>query len=226
VKKRSVVDNARSHLGKKCLLKMDIKDFFPSITLRRVITIFLILGYPHKISYILAKVCCKNGCLPQGSPTSPCISNIVAKRLDKRLCSISLKYNSTYTRYADDLAFSGDYIPHRFIGFIEEILSGAGFSANTKKTKLIIDKGKKIVTGISISNNKLTIPRKTKRYLRKEAYFILRNGLHFHSERVNYRDPIYLERLIGKYSFWHYVEPENNYVSETINKLRDYGNTI
>ena len=226
VKKRSIIGNAKAHLGKKCLLKMDIKDFFPSINLKRVIAIFLIFGYPHKISYFLAKMCCKDGCLPQGSPTSPCISNITAKRLDARLSSMARKYQLTYTRYADDLVFSGNYIPHRFINFIEEILLDEGFLTNQKKTKLIIGKGKKIITGISISNDKLTIPRKTKRYLRKEAYFILRNGLQFHSEKIDCRDPIYIERLIGKYSFWNYVEPGNNYVSETINKLKDYSNRI
>lgn len=146
--------------------------------------------------------------------------------MDTRLRALSRKYQLTYTRYADDLVFSGNYIPHRFINFVEEILLAEGFLANKKKTKLIIGKGKKIVTGISISNDKLTIPRKTKRHLRKEAHFILRNGLQFHSEKVNHRDPIYLERLIGKYSFWNYVEPENNYVSETINKLKEYNNTI
>ena len=80
VKKRSIIGNAKAHLGKRCLLKIDIKDFFPSITLKRVIAIFLIFGYPHKISYFLAKMCCKDGCLPQGSPTSPYISNIIAKK--------------------------------------------------------------------------------------------------------------------------------------------------
>jgi len=124
------------------------------------------------------------------------------------------------------LFFSGNYIPHRFINFVEEILLDEGFLTNQKKTKLIIGKGKKIITGISISNDKLTIPRKTKRYLRKEAHFILRNGLQFHSEKIDCRDPIYIERLIGKYSFWNYVEPGNNYVSETINKLKDYSNRI
>jgi len=107
VKKRSIVGNAKAHLGKKCLLKMDIKDFFPSINLKRVISIFLVFGYPHKISYFLAKMCCNDGSLPQGSPTSPCISNIVAKRLDARLFSIGRKYQLTYTRYADDLVFFG-----------------------------------------------------------------------------------------------------------------------
>jgi len=226
VKKRSVVDNAKMHLGKKCLLKMDIKEFFPSINLKRVIPIFLNLNYPQNISYILAKLCCKNGYLPQGSPASPYISNIVAKRLDSRLMAVSKTYFLQYSRYADDLVFSGDYIPHKFIKIVEEILQDEGFLPNKDKTKLIVGQGKKIITGISISNGKLTIPRNMKRTLRKEAHFILLNGLELHSAKINDRDPIYLERLIGKFNFWKCVEPESEYVLKTLNELKKCSSSI
>jgi len=226
IKNKSIKDNAFVHIGKQCLLKMDIKDFFPSIYLNRIICIFKNLGYPHKISYFLAKLCCKDNCLPQGAPTSPYISNIIAKRLDIRLKALSKKCNLAYTRYADDIAFSGDYISFKYIKYVYKIIASEGFIPNYEKTRLVIGNGKKIITGLSISNDKLTIPRKKKRELRKSAYYILLNGLEKHSQITNKYDPILLERLIGKYNFWKFIEPDNEYVKITLNKLVKYSNEL
>jgi RNA-directed DNA polymerase len=226
IKKKSIVDNAKTHLFKKSLLKMDIKDFFPNIKINRIISIFQNLGYPNKISYYLAKLCCKNNSIPQGSPTSPFLSNIIAKRLDNRLFTLSKLNNINYTRYADDLAFSGDYIHYNIINFINKILIEEGFKPNLDKTKLIIGKGKKILTGLSISNNNITIPRKNKRKLRQDAYFILKFGVKSHIKHKISGDPIYLDRLIGKFSFWNFVEPDNQYCSVTLDKLRTFSFSI
>ncbi len=176
IKNKSIRNNALIHLNGKCVLKMDIKDFFPSISLNRVISIFLRLGYPPKIAYYFAQFCCKENKLPQGAPTSPNISNIIAKRLDARLNALSKHLNLCYTRYADDLTFSGNYIHHSFILKVEEVLVSEGFNLNINKTKLIIGNGKKIITGISISKNKLTLPRSKKRKLRQDAHYIQSNG--------------------------------------------------
>lgn len=226
IKNKSIKDNAFVHVGKKCLLKMDIKDFFPSISLNRIICIFKNLGYPHKISYFLAKLCCKDNHLPQGAPTSPYISNIIAKRLDIRLKALSKKCNLAYTRYADDIAFSGDYISSKHIKHVYTIITSEGFIPNIEKTRLVIGNGKKIITGLSISNDKLTIPRKKKRELRKNAFYILLNGLEKYSQITKKYDPIFLERLIGKYTFWKFIEPDNEYVKNTLIKLQDYSRKL
>lgn len=133
VKNISIKDNVLVHINKKCLLKIDIKDFFPSINLQRIIAVFLNLGYPKNISFFLAKLCCKDNCLPQGAPTSPYLSNVVCKRLDRRLESLSKKCNINYTRYADDMTFSGQYISHKFIEYVYGIVSSEGFIPNYKK---------------------------------------------------------------------------------------------
>ena len=220
---KSILNNAKPHKDNKCLLKMDLCDFFPSIVLKRVIAIFINLGYDSKISYCLAKLCCVNGHLPQGAPTSPYISNIIAKRLDYRLKGLSNKFELRYTRYADDLAFSGEYISQNFIGHVEDIILDESFEVNKRKTKLIIGRGKKIVTGISISNGHLTLPRNKKRKLRKDAHFILKFGLQKHMSIVNDNDPIFLERLLGKFRFWQFIEPNNEYVEKTLRQLNEYG---
>ncbi len=151
VRGRSIVTNAQQHCGQECLLKMDIADFFPSISIRRVIEIFKRCGYPNNVSYYLASICCLRGSLPQGAATSPLLSNIVFKRIDRRLCGLSSKWKITYTRYADDLAFSGMYIPLKFSSYVSNVIEEEGFKVNPKKTILIRNKGKKIVTGISVS---------------------------------------------------------------------------
>lgn len=122
IKDISIVDNARPHLNKKFLLKMDIKDFFPSIKINRVMSVFRVLGYTKKISYYLASICCSEGVLPQGAATSPYLSNIIAKRLDYRLNGLAKRFNLTYTRYADDLTFSGDNISIKIKEYIESIV--------------------------------------------------------------------------------------------------------
>lgn len=226
VKATSIVDNARPHLNKKHLLKMDIKDFFPSIKINRVMSVFRVLGYTKKISYYLAAICCLDGVIPQGAATSPYLSNIIAKRLDYRLNGLAKKFNLIYTRYADDFTFSGEVISLGIINYIESIVSDEGFEINKSKSKLIGEKGQKIVTGISISSGELTIPKKTKREVRKNIHYILKNGLFEHFRNINSNDPIYVERLLGFLFFWLSVEPENAFIINSIEKLKGYSNML
>jgi RNA-directed DNA polymerase len=223
VEGRSIVDNARAHLNCLCLLKMDIKDFFPSVDIRRIQDAFHELGYSDKVSYDLASICCLDKCLPQGGATSPYLSNIIARGLDKRLSSLANKWGLSYTRYADDMTFSGDYIPIHFIGVVSNVVEEEGFKANEGKTKLIRGRNKqKIVTGISVAGETLTLPKHTKRELRKEIHYLLLNGLLVHSRHIGISDPIYVERLVGRLEFWRQIEPHNEFVLKSVKSLRDY----
>ncbi len=219
ISNKSIISNAQVHLNKKCLLKIDIKDFFPSIKINRVISIFSRFGYPHNLAYCLSSLCCLDKSLPQGSATSPIISNIISKRMDNRLYKLSEKYKVNYTRYADDLAFSGEYISLKFYSIVENIIKDEGFIVNQKKTKLIRGKYKKIVTGISVSGEKMKLPKSTRRILRQEAFHVITKGFINHTNRINNYDPLYIERLIGRYNFWHQIEPENEFVINTLKQL-------
>lgn len=222
----SIVDNAKEHLNQKILLKMDIENFFPSIKKNRIISIFRNLGYTKKISYYLASICCLDGVLPQGGATSPVLSNIIAKRLDSRLKGLANKFDLNYTRYADDFTFSGNVIPVKFIKYIEHIAEDESFIIKKSKTKLLNEKKQKIITGISISSGKLTIPKKAKREVRKNVYHVLSKGLFKHQKYIKSNDPIYLERLIGYLFFWFSVEPENSFVINSIEKLKKYSQEL
>jgi RNA-directed DNA polymerase len=221
VKKRSIISNVKVHLGCKCLLKIDIKDYFPSITINRVISIFRKYGYANNVSFYLASICCLNGVVPQGAPTSPYLSNIVSFIMDVRLFKLTKKYNLSYTRYADDITFSGEYIPIKFIDIVKTIINENGFEINQDKIRLIRDESrKKIVTGIYIDNNKMKVPRSYKRELKKELYYINTYGYLSHVSKMKIRKPYYIYSILGKLNYWKDVEPGNLYVKENIKKIK------
>lgn len=208
-KDTSIVKNASQHLGNECILKIDITDFFSSIKINWVINLFSRLGYSKKISFSLAALCCLHNKLPQGAVTSPCLSNILLYSLDERLFRLSVKLKLKYTRYADDIVFSGDNIHPNTIIYIRSIIDSFGFSINERKTKLLNNKKRKIITGIDISNNNLSLPRKTKRELRKSFHYINKFGLIGHMNSLKIKNPNYIQSLEGKVRFWLQIEPDN-----------------
>ena len=114
----------------ECLITIDIKDFFPSIRFKTVYRIFSYFGYTNDMAYVFAKLCTKEELLPQGSPTSPYISNIVCLKLDKRLLKLTQSLNADYTRYADDMTISGYKNIDKYIDLIEKIINDEGFQLN------------------------------------------------------------------------------------------------
>lgn len=218
----SVVNNAQPHLGKGEMLKVDIADFFGSIKRARVVKAFEKIGYPTNISKVLAELCVFEGKLPQGAPSSPALSNIIAYDMDVKLAAISQKLNLTYTRYADDLTFSGEKIDFdAVLSEIDEVVRAEKFVLQKKKTRFLTEKKRKIVTGISISSGKnMTIPKAKKREIRKNVHHILTKGLASHQHFIGSADPSYLKRTIGYLNFWLMVEPDNEYVKRSIESLK------
>lgn len=214
VAKRSIITNVKPHLGKPCLLKVDLKDFFPSITINMVIQVFKSMGYTPEVSFYLASLCCYEGALPQGSPASPTISNIVAKHLDRRLYRLARRFGYTYTRYADDIAFSGEEIPVAFIKYVKQIVSDCGFAINEKKIRLYGPKGNKILTGISLATGQPRVPRDFRRRLEKDLFYIRKYGIDAHINHMKIRQYNYLESIMGQVDFWCMVEPGNSFASE------------
>ncbi len=219
---RSVVDNAAPHLGKRYVLKMDIHDFFGSIRSPRVRQTFKKIGYPENVSKVLGALCCLHRHLPQGAPTSPALSNIVGYEMDRKLAALAAEYGLTYTRYADDLTFSGDVFPkEQIIPQVKRIIRDEKFEPNHKKTHFMNQSSRKIITGVSVASGvKLTIPKSKKREIRKNVYFILTKGLAEHQRRIGSHDPAYLKRLIGMLCYWRAIEPDNTYASDSIAALK------
>lgn len=215
---KCLVDNAKPHIGSKYLLKMDLKDFFPSIKLTRIISAFRYLGYYPRMAYYLARLCCEEDHLPQGAPTSPILSNIIAKHLDVRLSGLAERFGYAYTRYADDLTFSGDWISVKFIDSVKDVVNDEGFSVNDEKTKILGPWCRKIITGVSISSGKPCIPRELKRTIRQQMFYIKKYGMKSHIRHCLINDPFYAMRFAGNMAYWNSVEPEHPYVKKFFKK--------
>ena len=103
---------------------------------------------------------------------------------------------------------------------IEKIISEEGFAINNDKTRLCRGNGKKIVTGLSVHGDELTIPMSYKRKIKQEVYYILKYGLFSHLSKKKIKDPFYIDSLLGKLAFWKWVEPENSFASNAIYELK------
>lgn len=189
VKGRSVKTGAEPHVGKEVVIKLDLEDFFGSVTFARVRGLFLALGYGYPVAANLAllttecprqrvqmgddiyRVPVGERYCVQGAPTSPAICNLVAKKLDRRLSGMARKLGFSYTRYADDLTFSGadkSKIKH-LLGLVSKIVSDEGFRLNRAKTKVMRRGSRQQVTGVTV-NDTLGLSRKARRRLRAELH--------------------------------------------------------
>ncbi|MCC6700762.1 MAG: RNA-directed DNA polymerase [Fluviicola sp.] len=156
VKKRSNITNAKVHQGNKYLFETDLQEFYPNINKEKVYQIFTELGYSSHFSYWLTKLTTKDNQLPQGSPSSLGLSNLVFMKTDLKLNHLCKTNSITYTRYVDDLTFSAQ---HNFGDKIQEILKivvNDNFKINRRKT---IYDSNQTITGIQPFLNKIDAPK-------------------------------------------------------------------
>lgn len=177
VPKRSVVTNAQVHLGQKFVYNIDLKDFFPSITSGRLYKRLLVKPFciNEKVASIISDLCCYKDddgkkVLPQGAPTSPTLTNFICERLDMKLTKIAKSYGLKYTRYADDITFSGMsnvFSPNgKFCTSLSNIIENEeSFKINKDKTRLCHRGMRQEVTGLTV-NNKTNVSRKYIKQLR------------------------------------------------------------
>ncbi len=224
--KKSILSNAQCHVGQAVVLNMDLEGFFPSVTFPRVRGIFRQAGYSPAVATILALLtteCPRRKVefagqeyfvatgprgLPQGACTSPALSNQVARKLDRRLTGLARKLSITYTRYADDLTFSGDAHFNDRVGYViacvRHIAQQEGFEVNARKTRVFRRNTAQYVTGLVV-NDRPSLSRKELRQLRAILHRAQREGL----ERQN-RDgrPNFAAWLRGKIAYVRMVRPE------------------
>ena len=179
IRGRSIVSHARQHCGRAVVLRCDIRQFFNTITRPRVQGIFRYIGYPEPVATLLASLCTTktpSWCLPrdgwtrlllterhlpQGAPTSPSLANLVAHRLDRRLAGLADRFGLTFSRYADDLTFSGEHHLRapRIVEHIRAIVEDEGFILNEAKTRLRGQNVQQRITGLSV-NERPNVPRR------------------------------------------------------------------
>jgi RNA-directed DNA polymerase len=160
----NIITNAQQHLGKKQVLNIDLKDFFHSISSKRVYLLFIEhMKMSTEVATLLTALCCHNNHLPMGAATSPVLSNLICLALDEKLMDLAKSKQLVYTRYADDLTFSGEHIDDALKQQIIELINEEGFEINEKKMRLQTNKGRQVVTGIKV-NEKINVDR---RYVRR-----------------------------------------------------------
>jgi RNA-directed DNA polymerase len=187
---RSARTNARRHRRQKWVLRLDLKDFFPSIHFGRVWGLFKAkpFEYPSDVAATLAQICCHEGTLPQGAPTSPIISNFICWGLDKDLSRLATKERCYYSRYADDICLSTDrsIFPASLASIsdgitelgptLQRVIAEHDFEINNAKTRLMSGSTRQRVTGLVV-NEKVNVPRQYVRNLRSLLYIWERYGL-------------------------------------------------
>ncbi|RME27953.1 MAG: RNA-directed DNA polymerase [Deltaproteobacteria bacterium] len=176
-KGRSAVTHSANHCGKKLIVVLDIEDFFRNTTERRVRDYFRSIGWNEKASELLTRLTTFEGGLPQGAPTSPRLSNLVNYTMDLRLSRFCDMRSITYSRYADDLCFSTDdeSWTGQLLRTVPEILSDFGYRVNRAKTRFLRAHQRQLVTGLVV-NEKVNLPRSTRRWLRAVEHRMLLGG--------------------------------------------------
>jgi len=179
---RSILSNAEAHIGNRVIVKFDLENFYPSVKFSRVAAIFRSLGYSREAALWLTRLTTSTlptsmkfpenrpfavepylpGHLPQGAPTSPALANLSAYSLDVRLSGLAQSFSANYTRYADDLTFSGpqSFLKRlrTFIPLTNQIISAERFRPNRHKQKVIRNNQRQTVTGVVV-NEKSNISR-------------------------------------------------------------------
>ena len=197
VKKRSIYNNALPHTNKELVINLDLKDFFPSITYSDVFKVFIYMGYTKEVSHLLTQLCTNgNNVLPQGSPASPSLSNLICLKLDKRISSLAKKNGFTYTRYADDITISGEKNIVNSLPLICRIIREEGFVINQEKTRLQYSSHRQEVTGLTV-NKKVSITKKMKKEIEDAIYYCSKYGVVSHMERIKCNKAFYKEHLYG-----------------------------
>jgi RNA-directed DNA polymerase len=219
----SILDNARQHCKKSIVIRIDLKDFFPSITYGRIKGVFLKSGYCEGIASMLAIICTqpdptqrsgensklpiRRRILPQGACTSPDLANYVCRKMDYRIEALARSLGFVYTRYADDLVFSHKQKRGKIEMLIDNvyaILRDEGFEPNLEKTRVMRRNSLQVVTGLVV-NKQPRISRRDMKRFRAIAHQFQTRGAEYVSERLG-RDA--KQFLRGYLSYVNMVNPE------------------
>lgn len=215
VQNRSIQTNALPHINSEWIINIDLKDYFDSIFQKKVLDFFLQLGYEDSVSEFLSNVCTKFSCvtyqraLPQGAPTSPLLANFLTINLDKDLERLAQKLDMRYTRYADDITFSGlqkncPITPRS----IEDIIYKHGFRPNKSKTRIRYKGSKMMVTGLTVGNG-VHVPKEYRKQIFRELHFAKKYGPFDHCQRVDNDKGYFREWLLGRIMFVRSIDKKS-----------------
>ncbi len=203
--------NAVPHIGASMVMKLDVRKFFDHITYPMVKEkVFPSKKYSESNRILLAVLCVYDHAIPQGAPTSPAISNIILRDFDNRVGDWCSKRSISYTRYCDDLTFSGEFKPSEVKAFVKEELFKEGFFINSKKTIVLRNGQRKEITGIVV-NEKASVPSRYKKRIRQELFYCRKFGIDEHVKKLGLPESAeaYARKLLGRINYVLSVEPDN-----------------
>ena len=188
VPNRSILTNAKPHVGHRMVANFDITDFFPS-TKQKMVKAVLKRHYnlSDADAKLVAGLCCLHGELPQGAPTSPHLANLAMWDADVRLLELSNEHTLNYTRYADDMTFSGAWTPDGLPKLVGQIIKDYGYRLAPHKIKFYGQHRRQMVTGLVV-NEKINIPRETRKRLRAILHDMETNGPEHALERCTWSE--------------------------------------
>lgn len=235
VKGRSIQTFVAPHVGRRVVLRMDLQDFFPSFAARRIQAFFRTAGYPESVADLLGGLCtnaaprsiwkeiepgtdsslvrCVQSLysrphLPQGAPTSQALANICAYRIDCRLSGLAQAAGAAYTRYADDLAFSGDEsfekCVERFSAHAAAILLEEGFTVHHRKTRIMRQGVRQYLAGL-VANQRVNVVRADFDRLKATLHNCVRHGPQSQNREAH---PCFRSHLEGRVGFVEAINPE------------------
>ena len=222
--KKSFITNAKIHRNKLYVINFDLKDFFDCFHFGRVKGYFeknIYFKLPKEIAIIIAQLTCYHGCLPQGAPTSPIITNLICNIFDVRVLNLAKKYKLDYTRYADDLTFSTNEkefikIYNNFYKELVEEIDKFGFKINEEKSRIQYNNSRQEVTGIVV-NKKLNINREYYKKTRAMADSLYKTGRFFIDGKEGT-----INQLEGRFSLINQVVWYNNKILKEKEKHNKY----
>jgi RNA-directed DNA polymerase len=203
-----LIENLKFHKKQPKVFTLDLENFFPSISIKSIEKVFLAVGYSRMIARLLAKLCTREETLPQGAPTSPYLSNLIFKNADDIISKFCVERKIRYTRYADDLSFSGDFDEKELLEKITVIVENLNLHINTAKTKLMMLNMRQTVTGIVV-NEKPQVAFQKRNELRQAMHYIKKFGIDEHREYKEINQKNYLEHLLGKINFVLQINPRD-----------------
>ena len=206
----SVQLNALPHVGKNKILKLDIEGFFDNILYSRVKdVVFREDKFSEPIRILLTMLCYYKESLPQGAPTSPAITNIIMYEFDETVGAFCNNKKIAYTRYCDDMTFSGDFDEREIISFVKEELFKLGLFLKNRKTAVVPHTKRQTVTGIVV-NEKIGLTKEYKNKIRQEIYYIKKYGIDEHLSKIGEPNKQhYLNSLNGRIAFVLQTIPNN-----------------
>ena len=212
VRGRSILTNAAEHLAKPCVLRVDLESFFPSIRAERVESALIKQGLARDAAVLCRRLITIKEHLPIGLSTSPLISNIVFQDTDTRLVHYSIEKGLSFTRYVDDLAFSGT-VNDDHLSDIRRLLEEDGWRVNDRKVAFMRRGGPQYVTGLYVGcSDRPRIPRNIKRQLRWVSHMIEKVGYEtFLEEFGGFEAQMFPNRLLGWAKYIASVEPDIGY---------------